>query len=261
MHCEELFDKHLKNLIYCKQGISMANPFGGRPRFVGDINPDIDNPDTEYARIANWLDRFLPKEDFVTYDIKLSNSNKATYESIEVIKKLIDQGKKDIIIRTLAEKITQYLPEKDYNREAQAIYNFVTRRLRYTKDIHKVETVHRARDLLRRHRKAADCDDFVILTGSLLQAIGHPIRIVIIGNNYLDKNDYSHIYLQAYINKKWVSFDGSVPGAKMGWEAPRYATKKIINFDGSDEYVGGSLDIAKIFLWILIAYGIYFLLK
>jgi len=233
----------------------------GKSRFVGDINPDINNLDAEYARVAKWLDKFLPKEDFVTYDIKLSDDNRATTESIEVIKSLIDQGKKDIIIRTLAEKITQYLPEKNYNKEVAAIYSFVTHRLRYTKDIHRVETVHRARDLLRRHRKAADCDDFVILTGALLQAIGHPVRIVIIGSNYSDKNDYSHIYIQTYINKKWVSLDGSVPGAKMGWEAPRYATKKVINFDGSDEDLGRDLDIPKIFLWIIIAYVVYFLLK
>ena len=132
-------------------------------RFIGDINPDIDDYDAEYVRIAQWLDKFLPKEEMTVYDVKLTDSNRATYESVEVIKKLIDQGKKDMVIRTLAEKITQYIPQKDYKREVKAIYNFVVRRLRYTKDIHRVETVHRARDLLRRHKKAADCDDFVIL--------------------------------------------------------------------------------------------------
>jgi transglutaminase-like putative cysteine protease len=202
------------------------------PRFAGDISPDIDNYDAEYARVAKWLDKFMPKEELKTYDVKLSDNNQATYESVEVIRKLIEQGKSDIVVRTLAEKIVQYLPQKDYAREVAAIYNFVTRRLRYTKDIHKVETVHRARELLRRHKKAADCDDFVILTGSLLQAIGHPVRIVIIGSNYEDKEDYSHIYLQVYVNKKWVSLDGSVPGAKVGWEAPKYAVKKIISLDG-----------------------------
>jgi transglutaminase-like putative cysteine protease len=201
-------------------------------RFIGDINPDTNDYDAEYIRIAKWLDQFLPKEPIKTYDIKLTDSNLATYESVEVIKNLIDEGKKDIVVRTLAEKLTQYIKPKDYKKEIYAIYNFVTRRLRYTKDIHRVETVHSARELLRRHRKAADCDDFVILTGALLQAVGHAVRIVIIGNNPSDKEDYSHIYLQTRLKNRWVALDGSVPGAAVGWEAPKYATKKIITLDG-----------------------------
>jgi len=224
-------------------------------RFIGDINPDISNPEAEYVRLAQWLDRSLPKEEIKTYGVKLSDNSQATYESVEVIKKLIQEGKKDIIIRTLAEKITQYLPEKDYKKEVQAVYNFVCRRLRYTKDIHNVETVHRARDLLRRHNKAADCDDFVILTGSLLQAIGHPVRIVIIGNNKKDKEDFSHIYLQTLVGNTWISLDGSVPGAKMGWEAPSYTTKKTITLDGM-EFVESKT--SKILLYIVAA---CFLLK
>jgi transglutaminase-like putative cysteine protease len=232
-------------------------------RFIGDISPKIDDYDSEYIRLAQWLDKYMPKEPMKTYDVKLSDSNKATYESVEVIKKLIDEGKKDIIVRTLAEKITQYLPEKDYKREVKAIYNFVVRRLRYTKDIHKVETVHRARELLKRHKKAADCDDYVILTASLLQSIGHPVRIVIIGNNYKDKEDYSHIYMQVNVNSKWITLDGSVPGAKMGWEAPKYATKKIINLDGyqslGEEPATPSPN--KLILGIMLAYAVYVLLN
>ena len=228
------------------------------PRFAGDITPNIDDHDEEYVRIAKWLDKFLPKEEIKTYKVQLSDDSRATFESIEVIKQLIDQGKKDIIIRRLAEKLTQYLPEKDYKREVASIYNFVVRRLRYTKDIHRVETVHRARELLRWHKRAADCDDFVILTGALLQSIGHPIRIVIIGSNPRDKEDYSHIYLQTKVGKRWISLDGSVPGAKMGWEAPKYSAKKIINFDGTSEDMLKNKDYMK---WILIAVSIYFLLK
>ncbi len=228
------------------------------PRFIGDINPNIDDPDAEYARIAAWLDKFLPREDMKTYKVKLSENDQATYEYVEVIKQLIEEGKKDMVIRTLAEKLTQYIKPKDYMREVKAIYNFVTRRLRYTKDIHRVETVHRARDLLKRHRKAADCDDFVILTGALLQAIGHPVRIVIIGNNYKDKNDYSHIYLQTRVKDKWVALDGSVPGARVGWEAPKYATKKIINLDGTMHV---PRQPSRIILWIVVALTLYHLLK
>ena len=81
-----------------------------KPRFIGDINPDIDDYDSEYVRIAQWLDNFMPSEPITTYEVKLSDSQRATYESVEVIKKLIDQGKKDYVVRKTAEKIVQYIP-------------------------------------------------------------------------------------------------------------------------------------------------------
>lgn len=233
-----------------------------QPRFIGDIKPNIDDPESEYVRIAQWLDKFLPKEEIKTYNVKLSDSSKATRESVDVIRNLIHEGKKDMVIRTLAEKITQYIPPKDYKREVSAIYNFVTHRLRYTKDIHHVETVHRARDLLRRHKKAADCDDFVILTGSLLQSIGHPVRLVIIGNNPHNKEDYSHIYLQTQVQGKWISLDGSVPGARAGWEAPTFSTKKIFNLDGSEASVDPRSMSSKsnqLIKWLIVV-GVAFLL-
>jgi len=204
------------------------------PRFIGDLNVNVDDYDAEYVRIARFLDKFLPtvQEPVTQQSVNLTDDNHATFESVEIIKELINKGKKDWVIRRVAEKIVQYLKPKDYEREIAAIYNFVTRRLRYTKDIHHVEYVHRARELLSYHKKGADCDDFVILTGSLLQSIGHPVRVVIIGNNYANKEDYSHIYLQVQLKDKWISLDGSVPGARVGWEAPSFATKKVFSMDG-----------------------------
>lgn len=228
-----------------------------KPRFIGDIKVDVNDHDAEYARIAKFLDEFMPPENIIIEKVDLHNDQRATYESVEVIRNLIEQGKRDWVVRRTAEKIVQYLPPKDYAGEINAVFNFVTRRLRYTKDIHQVETVHRVRELLRWHKKAADCDDFTILTGALLESIGHPVRLVIIGSNYSDAEDYSHIYLQVLLKDKWVSLDGSVPGAKAGWEAPVFASKKIIELDGTLAHAEKKGYSDLFFYFIIIVFIIY----
>lgn len=68
----------------------------------------------------------------------------------------------------------------------------------------------------------SQCDDFVISLGSLLLAIGHPVKIRVIQTT--GKSSWSHVYLLTPRNHlqpegQWIPVDASV-NKPLGWEAP-----------------------------------------
>lgn len=78
----------------------------------------------------------------------------------------------------------------------------------------------------------SQCDDYVIVLGSMLMAVGHPVRLRVIATRRDDTPDdkapWSHIYLLTPTtfdnpNAKWVPMWVSVDGSMdkpLGWEAP-----------------------------------------
>lgn len=153
-------------------------------------------------------------------------------ERIALINFYIQEGKKDAQIRRLASRILSQkcgdewcIPEKDWRAEVEAIFEFVRRNVRYTLDPYDLELFQRARRSL--ENRTADCDDQVILSGALLQAVGYPIRLVIIDTG---KGGYSHIYLHVGVPpmnpNKWIPFDLTAVNEPLGWEVPEYNIKK-----------------------------------
>jgi len=50
----------------------------------------------------------------------------------------------------------------------------------------------------------------------MLESIGYPTRFVVAGYN---GGGFEHVYLQAWINGRWISMDPTEPHP-MGWEPP-----------------------------------------
>ena len=100
--------------------------------------------------------------------------------------------------------ITRGLPNKNYYLEAKAVHDWIQRNIRYVRDVRDVETLS---------TKAADCDDHVILNCSLLEAIGHPTKMVAIGPA---PNNFVHVFTQTKIGRSWVSSDTTEP-KPFGW--------------------------------------------
>lgn len=126
--------------------------------------------------------------------------------------------------------------EKDCLGEAQALFEYIRNpkskyAVRYTRDAMLADVFTAPeRTLLKTH--GGDCDDYVITLGSMLMAVGHPVRLRVIATraNGVDdaKAPWSHIYLltpTTFDNPKakwaamWVSVDGSMD-KPFGWEAP-----------------------------------------
>lgn len=134
------------------------------------------------------------------------------------IKKLILKGKKDATIRKTIADVVRNIPERDYDREISTVFFFVKNNIRFTKDVEDMDTYqHPVRTL---ELGMGDCDDFVILLGSLLSSIGHKIRIKVVQTE--GEEDFNHVYLLVGLPSdrpsKWIPLDAShfsKPGAEV----------------------------------------------
>jgi hypothetical protein len=164
-----------------------------------------------------------------------------TKRTVEHITALIRAGAKDFYVRQKAIDILleKGVTPKDYRGEIKALFEWVQRNVRYTKDPFRVEVLHSARRML--ELRAGDCDDMTILLGSMLEAIGHPIRLVLTGPDPLRQDLFSHIYLEVFHKGRWIPLDATMP-YPMGW-APRTLVKKIIAMERRRNMVSQDLEL------------------
>ena len=109
---------------------------------------------------------------------KIPEGYPGTLSTVEHIQKLIREGAKNFRVRQTAIDIlfARGVRAKDYVGEIKALFEWVQQNIRYTKDTFRLEVLHSARRML--ELRAGDCDDFSILLGAMLEAIGHPVRLV-----------------------------------------------------------------------------------
>lgn len=159
----------------------------------------------------------------------ISKGYLGTRETLEQIQRIIYEGIKDFYVRQKAIDILieRGIRPKDYLGEIKALFEWVQKNVRYTKDPFRVEVLHTPRRML--ELRAGDCDDITILLGSMLESIGHPIRLVIVGPDISRPKLFSHIYLEVKYKHKWIPLDATMP-FPIGW-APRLFVKKIIPFN------------------------------
>jgi hypothetical protein len=152
-----------------------------------------------------------------------------TKKTVAYITSLIKEGAKDFCVRQTAIDILfeNGVPPKDYLGEIRTLFAWVQNNVRYTGDIHRVELLHSARRML--ELRASDCDDMTILLAAMLKAIGHPVRLVLVGFNPQRKAVFTHIYLEAFYKGRWIPLDATM-NRPMGW-APRADHKRYFLVD------------------------------
>jgi len=118
-----------------------------------------------------------------------------------------------MVIRNLAVNLTTQgfltgsgLQQKDFVGEAKKLTEFVRDNIRYVKDIDGVETVHKPAALLQ--VGAGDCDDKAVLLAALLLSIGHTPQFIAVS---FDPEQYCHVWVQDYLNGKWVDLETTEP--------------------------------------------------
>jgi transglutaminase-like putative cysteine protease len=153
-------------------------------------------------------------------------------QTINLIRRLVDDGVKDPQVNETAIRILQNAGVNGFDRGAklQALYAAVAANMLYVEDpvgpFGPKETVRSARRLL--DLRAGDCDDFTILLASLAGTIGVPTRAVTIASDPSAPDEFSHIYPEAELAPGlWVSLDAARPGAAYGVAPPLYFRKRV----------------------------------
>ena len=166
---------------------------------------------------------------------------RGTQKTVEHVQGLIRAGAKDFYVRQKAIDILleKHVKPKDYLAEIKALFEWVQRHIRYTKDTFQVEVLHSAKRML--ELRAGDCDDMAILLGAMLEAIGHPVRLVLSGSNPLRQDLFTHIYLEVFHKGRWIPLDATMPHP-MGW-APRTLVKKTIPIERRSNMMAEDMEL------------------
>jgi transglutaminase-like putative cysteine protease len=150
---------------------------------------------------------------------RVPKGQRGTLVTAKLIGRLIEGGAKDFYVRQKAIQVlrTYAVRPKDRFGEVCALFDWVRRNIRYTRDIFQVELLHSARRML--ELQAGDCDDMTILLGAMLKSTGHPVRLVLAGFRPRKPHSYSHIYPQVNVRGRWIAIDATADHP-MGWEPP-----------------------------------------
>ena len=151
--------------------------------------------------------------------LRVPRGTTGTLRTAKIIAKLVQDGAKDFYVRQKAIEIFRAYDVKAKNRigEVSALFDFVKRNIRYTRDIFRVELLHSARRML--ELRAGDCDDMTILLGAMLLSTGHPVRLVLAGFRPNRPHAYSHIYPEVNVRGRWIAIDATMD-KPIGWAPP-----------------------------------------
>lgn len=136
----------------------------------------------------------------------LPDGEPGTLATLRLMRDLIRRFKTDPIIRAQALTLVDGLPSKSYRAEVARIFSFVRDDIRYTRDVRGVETLQWPTVTMQDGH--GDCDDKVMLLGALLEAVGHPTRLVAIA---LHGGPFSHVLLETRIGNQWAPLDATEP--------------------------------------------------
>jgi len=177
----------------------------------------------------------------------LPSGDRSTTKTLDYMAQLIKKGKTNQDIIYTARRIAMQAPERDQVKQIEAIHDWVKQHMYYINDPDKYEAIAGANgikiankegieiladpvwmlnEIKKNGQVAGDCDEFTILEGSLLGAIGFPVYLQAIGTQE-HGNRYGHVYLYTYTNKgQRIALDPIMKSKPAGWEVPERLIKK-----------------------------------
>ena len=150
----------------------------------------------------------------------------------ETILALIRENKTNPKIRSIAIGILRAnnISGTDYPNAIKAVANWVHKRMKFVRDPYKTDIMYPPLENIMQ-LGAGDCEDFTATTGSLLESLGIPVKVVVVSKT---GKIWDHVFLRAGYPVDnpvhWVSVDTTVYPPS-GREIP-YVKQKIYNPGG-----------------------------
>lgn len=141
----------------------------------------------------------------------IPDGDAGTHATLAIMAELVRAYRMDAKIRAQAESIIAGIPPKDAYREAKAVQEWVRDHIRYTGDVHDVETIRDPVLLLR--SRFGDCDDMTTLAAALMESIGLATELVAVA---FAGGEFSHVLGQVEVGGSWIPFETTEP-VSFGW--------------------------------------------
>ncbi len=148
-------------------------------------------------------------------------------DRVKILAKLVREGLTEARMRHLAVQLVAGCPDRDEGCEIATIFWFVKANVRYTHDIHTIDTYQSAIRTLQ--FQGGDCDDHSVLLCTLLSELGFQTGFRVISTS---GQTWEHIYALVGVPKRApnrvIPLDTTVPSSRPGWEPDpsRIAAKK-----------------------------------
>lgn len=188
--------------------------------------------DWHHARVSRYSTPGLGHKE------PLANGEQGTAQTIAVMRKLVDQALEDqhFIRKAIDIVVGAGVPQFDDLGEVHALYDWVKRNIRYTKDPTTKEKLYPPAELLK--IRAGDCDDISMLLAALSMSLGYPARFITISTAQEDPAEFTHVYIEAEVpagSQNWIALDAARIDSEFGVEPPIYFRKRAWNV-ASDTY-------------------------
>jgi len=146
--------------------------------------------------------------------MQIGNGQQANYNTLAIMRRIVNDAKKDGFVRQFAARLVNHLAQKDYYGEIETVHKYVRDNIRYVRDIRGLETLHEPKFIIQ--NKYGDCDDKTMLTCALLECLGHKTRMTICAIN---TPYYCHVFPEVFFNGKWLTLEVTEP-VEIGWIPP-----------------------------------------
>lgn len=178
------------------------------------------------------------------YRTPLLTGEPGTAQTVALMRRLIDDALADSqFVRTAIDIVRSVRAFDDFG-EAEALYSWVKRHIRFTKDPVTKEKLYPPQELLK--IGAGDCDDISMLLGAFLLAVGYPARLITVSANRDNPSEFSHVYVEGEVppgSGQWVPMDAARANSEFGVEPPTYFRKRAWSLvdDSFQDLSGGRL--------------------